>query len=264
MAINRIIEPNVPPTETADWSRMLNLVRALQLSTELPFRVVGSNVVKGAVFAVGGTIYQADADTAISGTTSNYVKLTPSTDGSVCTASYVASLTGVSWNSTYNGWYDSSENAYIFDENIAFDDGKIATIYNQKNIAIRNTRVANADNANNADAVTYLKKLSLGGPGSPVTEAQIYTELTSLMNITTSDAYPAKISCSGIFIPSEYGGGLTGATSPISAIEFYASSVSFRDNTNATIVTCNQGDLTLVLPGGQYEWGRIELVFIAI
>lgn len=135
MAINKLYSPTDPPTANTDWTRMKAIVDALALQNEQPLRVVGSNVVKGALFYIGGTFYLADSDTAISGTASNYVKITPSGDGSTCSASFVSSLTGVTWSATYLGYYDSGSPAsfYVFDEGKAFTAGQISAIKNTKN-----------------------------------------------------------------------------------------------------------------------------------
>jgi hypothetical protein len=138
MAINRVQEPANPPTAIGDWTKIIAEMRAVALGIEMPLRVIGSNIVKGAVFQIGGTLYLADADTAISGSASNYVKITPSGDGSVCTAAFVSSLTGVTWNSTYCGWYDSGSPAsfYEFDEGKAFTAGQIAAIRRNRDVTI--------------------------------------------------------------------------------------------------------------------------------
>jgi hypothetical protein len=108
------------------------------LSQEMPTRIVGANIVKGAVFQIGGTLYLADSDTAISGAPSEYMKMTPSSDGSVCTAAFVSSLTGVAWNSTYNGWYDTGSPAsfYDFDEGKAFTAGKISSLKRGRDLSL--------------------------------------------------------------------------------------------------------------------------------
>lgn len=131
MAINKITAPIQPPASDADWSNTQDLIEALSLGVEGPLRIVGSNVVRGAVFNIGGSVYIADADTAITGSASKYVKITPS--GASATASYVASLTGVAWNSTYNGYYDGSGNLYLFDELLAYTMGVISTVYGNRN-----------------------------------------------------------------------------------------------------------------------------------
>jgi hypothetical protein len=137
MSIIRVQEPSNPPTSISDWTKAIAELRALALGIEGPLRIVGTNVVKGAVFQIGGTMYLADADTGISGTASAYVKIMPSGDGSTCSAAFVASLTSVAWNSTYNGWYDSGSPAslYVFDEAYAYNAGAIASIMDVRNIA---------------------------------------------------------------------------------------------------------------------------------
>jgi hypothetical protein len=128
MAIVQLTAPAVPPVANADWENAVAIINALALQIEKPLRVVGSNVVKGSVFQIGGTAYIATSNTAISGTASNYVKLTPSGDGSTCSAAFVASLSGVAWSSTYNGYYDTGTPAclYVFDEAKAKIAGVIA------------------------------------------------------------------------------------------------------------------------------------------
>jgi hypothetical protein len=71
-------------------------------------------------------VYRADADEAITGTASKYVRITPA--GASASAAYVSSLAGVSWNNQYNGYYDASGNLYIFDESRALYDGAVATV----------------------------------------------------------------------------------------------------------------------------------------
>jgi hypothetical protein len=117
MPIVRIAYPNPLPTEQADYVKQNALLEAGFLKENgAPFPVSGSNIVQGAVFQIGGTIYQADADTAITGVASDYVKLTPSLDGSTCAASFVADLTGVTWSKVYNGYYDVNGNLYVYNQ----------------------------------------------------------------------------------------------------------------------------------------------------
>jgi len=127
MPINKITAPSEVPASVDDYAAQNNLIEALLLASQGAQRIVGANVAKGAVFLVGGTTYKADADTAISGSASDYVKLTPSVDGLTLAPSYVANLTGVAWNSTYNGYYDTSGNLYVFDELKALSLGTITT-----------------------------------------------------------------------------------------------------------------------------------------
>jgi len=129
MAINKVPYPTSTPAAVTDYQRQNALIAALVGAIEGTQKIIGSNVAKGAVFNVGGSLYLADADTAISGVASEYVKLTPSGDTLTLAASYVASLSGVAWNSTYNGYYDGSGNLYEFDELKALAAGAIATPY---------------------------------------------------------------------------------------------------------------------------------------
>jgi len=90
---------------------------------------------------MGGTVYHSTAATAIGGGASAYIKLTPSGDGSTLAADYVADLTGVTWNSTYNGYYDISGNAYVFDELDAYYANEISGFNNKLWKAIHNSNI---------------------------------------------------------------------------------------------------------------------------
>lgn len=125
MPISKITAPSETPSALSDYQAQNALLSALLLAVQGAERIVGSNVVKGAVFQVGGATYLATADTAISGSASDYVKLTVSVDGLSLAPSYVADLTGVTWSSTYNGYYDVNGNLYIFDELKAYAAGTI-------------------------------------------------------------------------------------------------------------------------------------------
>ena len=102
------------PAEMADWGKINNLIYAIGLNSLTPVRVEGSFIIRGSVIFLGGSYYVADSDTAVSGESSLYVKLT-STGGNV-SASFAANLSGVSWNRQYNAWYNPSGELYIFDE----------------------------------------------------------------------------------------------------------------------------------------------------
>jgi hypothetical protein len=125
MAINRIAAPSSSPSAVSDYSAIVAQLAALVLDKEQPVRVSGSNVLAGSMFNIGGVMYIANADTAISGTASDYVKITPA--GATASAAFVADLTGVTWNASYKGYYDASGNLYIFDEAKALIDGVITT-----------------------------------------------------------------------------------------------------------------------------------------
>ncbi len=125
MAINRIAAPLA--TSPATFATpVVNQLASNILDHELPERIIGTNVVEGARFNIGGVEYVADADTAITGTASDYVKITPS--GDTASAAYVADLTGVTWNPSYKGYYDTSGNLYVFDEVKAMAVGAITAM----------------------------------------------------------------------------------------------------------------------------------------
>lgn len=114
MALVLIPGPDNAPSATADWDKINDVLQTLGLDTSSPMRVKGTNIMRGSVIFFAGAWYVADSDTAISGSATNYVQLT-NTAGTV-TAAFVASLSGVTFNRTWNGWYDSSLRLYIFDE----------------------------------------------------------------------------------------------------------------------------------------------------
>lgn len=129
MAIIKI--DSIGTTPIAFVSPAIAQIAALLQNVEQPLRVIGSVVKKGSLFNIGGAMYIADADTNITGTASDYVKITPA--GATASASYVANLTGVTWNTAYNGYYDGTGNLYIFDEAKALSSGAISTIYTIRN-----------------------------------------------------------------------------------------------------------------------------------
>ncbi|MDH4127365.1 MAG: hypothetical protein OEV44_01330 [Spirochaetota bacterium] len=125
MALNRVDPPQALPVTTADYQAQNNLTQASFLTLNETIEFETTSIFKGTVLQVGGTVYLADADTTITGTASNYVKITPAAGGATAAASFVANLTGVTWNSTYNGYYDGSGNLYIFDEALAIKNGAL-------------------------------------------------------------------------------------------------------------------------------------------
>jgi hypothetical protein len=140
MPIIQINYPNALPVEKQDFVKQNNLIETGFLRVNDPWPVVGGNIVKGAVFQLGGSVYIATSNTAIAGVPSDYVKLTPSGDGSTCSPEYVANLAGVSWNDAYNGYYDVAGNLYVFDEGLAFLNGQISTLYTKLSHAINGAR----------------------------------------------------------------------------------------------------------------------------
>jgi len=128
MAINKITAGLADGPSVFATPVINQLAALLTLSGEAK-RYADGYIMKGALFNIGGTMYMADSDTAISGSASDYIAITAS--GDIATASYVSSLSGVSWDGAYNGWFDASGTLYIFDEVLAKDNGDISEIYNQ-------------------------------------------------------------------------------------------------------------------------------------
>ena len=129
MPIVRIPYPNALPTLPADYVAQNNLIATGFLQVNKPiWEDAANNIVQGAVFQIGGTVYYCNAATAIGGGASAYIKLTPSGDGSTVAPTYVVDLTGVTWNSAYNGYYDVGGNAYVFDELVAYIAGEITAL----------------------------------------------------------------------------------------------------------------------------------------
>jgi hypothetical protein len=120
MAIEKLSSPSNPPSSNLDWGYAVTLIEKAFLNEENGIRIDYDNdlVLKGSVFQVGGSVYITTGDTSITGSSSDYVKLTVS--GSSLVPSYVANLSGVTWNSTYRGYYDGSGNLYVFDEMHAY------------------------------------------------------------------------------------------------------------------------------------------------
>ena len=125
MALVRVSYPSDPPTAQADWTAINAL---MQMRFLYALGVVnwkkGDAIRKGTVLQIGGTVYYADSDTAISGSPSDYVEITPS--GATASAAYVADLTGVTWSDEYNGYYDGDGHLHLFDESTAMINGQIS------------------------------------------------------------------------------------------------------------------------------------------
>jgi hypothetical protein len=124
MAIVRIDGPSSTPTAVSDYEAQNDLLAA-GFKVDDAVQWSGTNMTDGVIFRVGGTLYRVDGATAITGTTSPYVKITPA--GATASASFVANLTGVSWNSIEGGYYDGSGNRYLFDESLALTAGAISS-----------------------------------------------------------------------------------------------------------------------------------------
>lgn len=126
MAINRIAAPSSTPSSDADWAAIVAQVLALVKDKEQAVRKSATHILKGSLFSIGGVMYIADADTAITGTSSEFVKITPA--GATASASFVEDLDGVAWDDAGKGYYDASMNLYIFDECKAYTASQITGI----------------------------------------------------------------------------------------------------------------------------------------
>lgn len=131
MALVLINGPDNAPSTAADWDKINDVFQTIGLDINSPLRVSGSNILRGSVIFFAGAWYVADADTAITGSTTPYVRLT-NTSGTV-TAAFVSSLSGVTFNRTWNGWYDSSLRLYLFDEIKAYSAGAVTDPVTIKN-----------------------------------------------------------------------------------------------------------------------------------
>lgn len=129
MALNRLDFGTTPNPVTGDWALNAAILAKAFQNTYDPLQFVSTNIPQGATFQIGGVIYYGSSDTAITGTPSAYVKLTPNAgdSGATCDAAFVANLTGVTWSKIYNGYYDVSGNLHIFDEILAIADDVISS-----------------------------------------------------------------------------------------------------------------------------------------
>lgn len=117
----------VAPASLADYVAQNELLEASFLHGQDKINFDSDLILEGSIFNIGGSVYRADADTAITGVASDYVKITPA--GATASAAYVSNLTGVTWNSAYNGYYDVGGNLYLFDEGKALYNAQIATVF---------------------------------------------------------------------------------------------------------------------------------------
>ena len=152
MALVKIDSPSDAPLSVADWYKVNAVLQGIGNALGGSIKIIGSNFQRGAVLFFAGAWYVADSDTAITGTASDYVKVT-NTAG-VLSLSFVANITGVTWNKQYQGYYDPSGNMYLFDEIIAYGDGVIDTLY-----TVVNTRLSQEFSKIIANISTNYKRL---------------------------------------------------------------------------------------------------------
>ena len=129
MAIDKQAAPLDSPASLTDWQRLIDITDTLALSFKNPWPVkvvTGTGyIIHGSVFYIGGAWYKANVDVAITGSITDYIQLTVDNINNLVTAEYVATLTDVSWNDQWNGWYDITGKFYVFDENVAYGAGLI-------------------------------------------------------------------------------------------------------------------------------------------
>ena len=110
MAINKITAPlSTGPSVFA--APVINQLAALLTDCNHGTRVSGGYVKAGSLWNIGGTMFLADSDTAITGTRSSSttgIKFTVS--GSTATASYGTDTP--TWNAAHQGYYDTDGNYY--------------------------------------------------------------------------------------------------------------------------------------------------------
>lgn len=159
--------------------------------------IQGSNVVKGALFNIQGVLYTADSDTAITGTSSDFVKITPS--GATATASYVASLAGVSWSDSHLGYYDASDNLYVFDERKAVAAGTLSVLETEYgflfddawfNGAVKMESSLTVDGATTLNALTQLNgdiSTDVNIPSKAMKCRKIPARIKTFLNTDTED-----------------------------------------------------------------------------
>lgn len=131
MALVLIPGPDNAPSTAADWDKINKVLQTIGLDINSPLRVVGSNIVRGSVVFFAGAWYVATSDTPITGSATKYVRLT--NNAGTITAAFVSSLSGVTFNKSWNGWYDSSSRLYLFDEVAAYASGQISALTTVKN-----------------------------------------------------------------------------------------------------------------------------------
>lgn len=131
MALVLIPGPDNAPSTAADWDKINKVLQTIGLDVNSPARISGRNILRGSVIFFAGAWYVATSDTAITGSTTNYVRLT--NNAGAITAAFVSSLSGVTFNKTWNGWYDSASRLYLFDEVAAYADGQISSLTTVKN-----------------------------------------------------------------------------------------------------------------------------------
>lgn len=126
MALVLIAAPDNAPSIATDWDKINDVFQTIGLDISNPTRIKDGYIHRGAVLFFAGAWYVADSDTAVTGVQSDYIKLV-NTAG-VVTAEYVSELVDVTFNRTWNGWYDPDLSMYLFDEMKAYGAGAITEL----------------------------------------------------------------------------------------------------------------------------------------
>jgi len=192
MALVLIPSPSDTPATTADWYKVNGVLQSIGLGIGGGTRVLGSIVPRGAVLFFAGAWYVADSDTAITGTASQYVKIT-NTAG-VIAPSFVENITGVTWNKTWQGWYDADGNMYLFDELSAYGLGLIDAPMSIISWRPSNTETSKILSQSNAGGwasfmaqtpVTTGKRFALNGTGSSTRTSEALTPSSRALSSTS-------------------------------------------------------------------------------
>lgn len=236
MALVKIDSPSDAPLAIADWYKVNGVLQGIGNALGNAVKIIDSNFQRGAVIFFAGAWYIADSDTAITGTASDYVKVT-NTDG-VLSLSFVANITGVTWNKSYQGWYDASTNLYIFDEIKAFGDGVIGVISSIENWRPHNEETAKILGQENATGwaefmlstpITTGKTFALNATGSGTSKT--YSSSRTLNRATTYE--PTEYNYT-FTIKSERGI-IFNATSLIFRYSGLSAAITIKDESNNTL-----------------------------
>lgn len=205
MAINQVTYP-ANLTAQSDFSDHGELIETRYLdSVNKPIWDISGNIPQGAIFQIGGDVYRADSDTAITGTASDYVKITPDGLGAA-DAAYVADLTGVTWNAQYNGYYDASGNLYVFDEGKALADGEIASVFGRYLMQRADGSVSVGNDLSVAGDADVVGAASVGGAltAATIDTGQGATEVHGMNQSVRTDSTPsfAGITVNGFITPT--------------------------------------------------------------
>jgi len=92
---------------------VLNQIAALLTDCNHRLRINNGVIKSGSIFNIGGSFFISSGDTSISGTQSgNTINVKFTVSGSSATVEYITDVSGVTWNSTQQGYYDTDGNYY--------------------------------------------------------------------------------------------------------------------------------------------------------